>query len=91
MCVVMSISTNRTLPATCAYTKIAQIIGILLVVHGQADAQFPTPVAPLLHHFRESFAPATLPIVFLQLEFLHLDHSLDDVLLALPSTALPVV
>lgn len=87
----MCISTNRTLPTAGAYTKIAQIVGVLLVVHGQADAQFPTPVAPLLHHLRESFAPTTLPIVLLQLQFLHLDHSLDDVLLALPSTALPVV
>lgn len=30
----MSISTNRTLPTAGAYTKIAQIIGILFVVHG---------------------------------------------------------
>ena len=91
VCVVMRIAANRALSAAGSNTKVAQIIGIFLVIHGQADAQFSTPVTSLFHHFREGLAPTTLPIVFLQLEFLHLHHSLDDVLLTLPPTTLPVV
>lgn len=91
MRVIVRIAANRALSAAGSYTKVTQIIGIFLVVHGQADAQFPTPTASLFHHFWESLAPTTLSIVFLQFEFLNLNHTFNDVFLTLPSTTLPIV
>lgn len=46
---------------------------------------------PLLHHLREGFRFLSLSIMFFDLQLLHLDHSLDDVLHPFPARRLPAV
>lgn len=63
--VVMRIAADRALAATGADSKVAEIVCILIVVHGQTDAQLATPVTALLHHLGESLVPTTLAVMFL--------------------------
>lgn len=89
--VIMRIAADRALAAAGTDSKVAKIVRILIVVHGQTDTQLATSVTAFLHHFRKSFISSTLTIVFLQLEFLHLHHSLDYMFLPLPPATLPVI
>jgi hypothetical protein len=89
--VVVGVAAHGAFAAARPDAEVTQVVGILLVIHGEAYAELPAPAPALLHHLRESLAPATLAIVFLELELLHLHHALDYVLLSFPPTALPVV
>lgn len=87
----MRIAADRALAATGTDSKVAEIVRILVIVHGQTDAQLATSVTTLFYHLREGFIPTTLTVVLLQLQLFHFHHPLDYVLLPLPPAALPVV
>lgn len=89
--VIVRVAADWALATTGADSKVAEIVCILIVVHGQTDAQFATSVTALLHHFRESFIPTTLTVMLFQFEFLHFYHPLDYMLLPLPPATLPVI
>lgn len=91
MRVVMRITADRALATAGTDPEVAEIIRILIVVHSQTDAQLTASVTALFHHLRKGLVPTTLTVVFLQLEFLHLDHPLDYMFLPLPPATLPVI
>lgn len=66
MRVVVRVAADRALAAAGADSKVAEIVCILIVVHGQTDAQFTTSVAALLHHLREGLIPTALAVMLLQ-------------------------
>lgn len=89
--VIMRVAADWALAATSADSKVAEIVCILIVVHGQTDAQFATSIAALLHHLWEGFIPTTLAVMFLEFKFLHFHHPLDYMFLPLPPATFPVI
>lgn len=86
--VVVGVTADGALAAAGPDAEVAQVVGVVLVVDGQTEAQL---TAALLHHLREGLASLPVSVVFLELQLLDLDHPLDYVLLSFSPAALPVV
>lgn len=92
MSVVVGVAAYGALAAACADSEIAEVVGVVLLIHGQTEAEFAASVTSFFHHLREGLAvPPSIPVVLLKLQLLHLNDAFDYVLLPFPPAALPVV
>lgn len=86
--VVVGVTADGTFATTGTDSQVAEVVGVVLVVDSQTETQF---TSTFLHHLREGFASLPISIVFLELQLLDLDHSLDNVFLSFSPTTFPVV